>query len=83
MKMYLKYSSRRRSRKGQENTQEDYDQSLLDEILISRLHPRWAALYVEKGKGDTPKACGKRNKGKKEKEKKERKKKKENYQNTI
>ena len=42
-----------------------------------------AALYVEKGKGDTPKACGKRNKGKKEKEKKERKKKKENYQNTI
>ena len=43
----------------------------------------WAALYVEKGKGDTPKACGKRNKGKKEKEKKERKKKKENYQNTI
>ena len=38
-----------------------------------------AALYVEKGKGDTPKACGKRNKGKKEKEKKERKKKKENY----
>ena len=47
------------------------------------LHPGGAALYVEKGKGDTPKACGKRNKGKKEKEKKERKKKKENYQNTI
>ena len=28
MKMYLKYNSRRSSRKGQENTQEDYDQSL-------------------------------------------------------
>ena len=52
--------------------------------LSTRIGLSWrAALYVEKGKGDTPKACGKRNKGKKEKEKKERKKKKENYQNTI
>ena len=42
-----------------------------------------AALYVEKGKGDMPKACGKRNKGKKEKEKKRKEKGEENYQNTI
>ena len=38
--------------------------------------PVRAALYVEKGKGDTPKACGKRNKGKKEKEKKKGKRRK-------
>ena len=41
------------------------------------LHPGGAALYVEKGKGDTPKACGKRNKGK-EKEERKKEKKEEN-----
>ena len=51
--------------------------------VTCRLLYSWAALYVEKGKGDTPKACGKRNKGKKEKEKKRKEKGEENYQNTI
>ena len=46
--------------------------------MIARLLDchRWAALYVEKGKGDTPKACGKRNKGKEKEERKKEKKEK-------
>ena len=36
----------------------------------------WAAPYMKKGKGDTPKACAGRNKGKEKEERKKEKKEK-------